>query len=242
MLVAHFAGDAAGEPCTRCDVCTGATSDAAEPARAAPARAPEGEPLPAEAIALVIRAVGQLTRPVGKTNLARALRGSRARALARGGLLAIAEHGALAAYGEAQIAAAIDALVGEGRLRRTGKKYPTVWLAGRPVRPPRAARTDGERSSARARSSRWGGPIARALDSYRRRQARALRWKTYMVFQHKVLLAIDREQPETRAALAKIPGLGPAKLERFGDDILELVRQHRTPQASRSEPKASEGQ
>jgi len=66
------------------------------------------------------------------------------------------------------------------------------------------------------------------LDNYRRRKARALRWKTYMVFQHNVLLAIDRELPDSRDALAKIPGLGPAKLERFGDDILELVRQHRT--------------
>jgi hypothetical protein len=42
-----------------------------------------------------------------------------------------------------------------------------------------------------------------------------------------VLLAIDRAQPDSHAALAKIPGLGPAKLARFGDDILELVRRHR---------------
>jgi superfamily II DNA helicase RecQ len=49
-----------------------------------------------------------------------------------------------------------------------------------------------------------------------------------MVFQHNVLLAIDRALPDSRDALARIPGLGPAKLERFGDDILELVRQHRT--------------
>ena len=27
--------------------------------------------------------------------------------------------------------------------------------------------------------------------------------------------------------LARIPGLGPAKIERFGDDILQLVRTHR---------------
>jgi superfamily II DNA helicase RecQ len=93
----------------------------------------------------------------------------------------------------------------------------------------RAARTGDDRAApARAPSRRWGGPIARALDNYRRRQARVLRWKTYMVFQHSVLLAIDRAQPDSREALAKIPGLGPAKLERFGDDILALVRQHRT--------------
>ncbi len=45
-----------------------------------------------------------------------------------------------------------------------------------------------------------------------------------MVFQRNVMLAVDREQPDSHAALARIPGLGFAKIERFGDDILEVVR------------------
>jgi ATP-dependent DNA helicase RecQ len=222
-LVAHFTGEHPAAPCGRCDVCAGAT-DVEAPAAPAPVRQPD-RALPDDAAEIVVRAVGRLTRPVGRTHLARALRGSRAKALARGGLLAMPEHGALAHHSEAQVTAAIDALLQDGRLRRTGRKYPTVWLPGRPVRAMRAEGERGPDSAARAR--RWGGPIARALDDYRRRQARALRWKTYMVFQRSVLLAIDREQPRTRAALARIPGLGPAKLERFGEDILELVRQHR---------------
>jgi superfamily II DNA helicase RecQ len=48
-----------------------------------------------------------------------------------------------------------------------------------------------------------------------------------MVFQRAALLAIDRDEPESLEALARIPGLGPAKIERFGSDILDLVRQHR---------------
>ena len=48
-----------------------------------------------------------------------------------------------------------------------------------------------------------------------------------MVLQHKVILAIDREEPASRAELERIPGLGPAKIERFGDDILAVVREHR---------------
>ena len=48
-----------------------------------------------------------------------------------------------------------------------------------------------------------------------------------MVFQRLVILAIDREEPDSHEALARISGLGPAKIDRFGDDILELVRAHR---------------
>jgi hypothetical protein len=197
----------------------------AERTRAAPARRCPSAELPADALAIVLRAVAQVTRPVGKTNLARALRGSRARALARGGLLAIAEHGALADFSEAQIAAAIEALIAEGRCAARGRKYPTVWLPGRPIRAARADRPEG--APPRARSRRWGGPVARALDDYRRRKARALRWKTYMVFQHSVVLAIDPRAARLARRAREDSRARAAKLERFGDDILELVRRHR---------------
>jgi superfamily II DNA helicase RecQ len=48
-----------------------------------------------------------------------------------------------------------------------------------------------------------------------------------MVFQKNVLMSVDREEPESLEALAQIPGLGPAKIERFGEEILEIVRVHR---------------
>ena len=49
-----------------------------------------------------------------------------------------------------------------------------------------------------------------------------------MVFQRRVILAIDRMRPQSREALLRIPGLGPAKIARFGDDILAAVRRHGT--------------
>jgi ATP-dependent DNA helicase RecQ len=66
--------------------------------------------------------------------------------------------------------------------------------------------------------------VTLALDSYRKRMARQLKWKTYMVFQRGVIAAIDQQRPTSKEALARIPGLGPAKIARFGDDILDLVR------------------
>ena len=56
--------------------------------------------------------------------------------------------------------------------------------------------------------------------------ARQLKWKSYMVFQRGVIAAIDRARPTTPEALARIPGLGPAKLARFGEDLLALIRRH----------------
>jgi ATP-dependent DNA helicase RecQ len=219
-LVAHFTAGEEHPACGRCDVCVDpdAVTEWVEPA------APEIEALDENALSMVLAAVDRLTRPVGKTNLAKALRGGRAKSLSRGGLLTMPEYGSLAHYTEASIVGAIDNLIADGSLKRTGRKYPTVWIPGKPVRAARVA--ESSTAAAKRRTSRYGGPVARALDNYRKRTARALKWKTYMVFQRNVMIAIDRAEPDSLEALERIPGLGPAKIERFGDDILALVREH----------------
>ena len=45
-------------------------------------------------------------------------------------------------------------------------------------------------------------------------------------FPRSVMAAIDRQRPTSREALARIAGLGPSKIARFGDDILAIVRRH----------------
>lgn len=172
---------------------------------------------------IIIDAVAGLTRPVGKSNLAKALRGSRAKVLRRGGLLKLLEHGSLQHYSEASIVAAIEGLLNEGRLERRGAKYPTVWLAGRPVR---QKNTDEAASKSKKATTAVGGVLGRALENYRKRQAKALNWKPYMVFHRKAIRAICAAPPNSLWELEQVPGLGPAKVERFGDDILLLIRRH----------------
>lgn len=75
---------------------------------------------------------------------------------------------------------------------------------------------------AKARSTR--SELARALESYRRRMAKQLACKPFIVFHRKVITAVDRQRPQTLEALAQIPGLGTVKIERFGKDILDLIR------------------
>lgn len=227
-LVVHFTG-ADDEPvCGRCDSCTGQATEI-ETSTAAEASAIRVVALPGSAKKLILSAVDRLKRPVGRRNLAQALRGGKAKALSRGGLLTLPEYGTLSDYSEDSVVAAIDGLLEEGRLVRTGRKFPTVWMPDKPVRAPSTARGGaGDAPTRKARkSSRYGGDIARALDSYRKRTARKLGWKPYMVFQRKVILAIDREEPASLEALARIRGLGPVKIERFGHDVLGMVRKHR---------------
>jgi DNA helicase-2/ATP-dependent DNA helicase PcrA len=44
------------------------------------------------------------------------------------------------------------------------------------------------------------------------------------VFDNKTLEAIAEYAPEDRSALAAVPGIGPKKLELYGDEVLDLLR------------------
>lgn len=227
-LVSHFTQLEDEPECGRCDVCQGTAVNTLEQSLNEPEQIPPAE-LPEQALLTILAGVDRLTRPVGRKNLAQALRGGRAKQLSRGGLKTMPEYGQLAEFSEDEVVAGIDQLLRDKRLQRTGRKYPTVWLPGKPIRERKAnGRASSSTRASRKTASRYGGSIARALDNYRKKTARSLGWKPYMVFQTKVMLAIDAQEPDTHAALEKISGLGPAKVDRFGDDILTLVARHRS--------------
>jgi ATP-dependent DNA helicase RecQ len=211
QLCAHFTGTGDHAPCLICDAC----------------RDPEAcnvildepvDPLSSDQLAVIVAALGVHGRAVGKGTLAKALRGSQAKPVAVNGLLRLPQHGQLAALSEASIGAAIEQLIRERKLVRRGRKYPTVALPSTPTRRATTPRT----ASRTPRTS----SIAIELDRFRKRTARELRWKTYMVMQRNTIAAIDRQRPTSLEALARIPGLGPSKIERFGNDILAVVRKY----------------
>ena len=49
----------------------------------------------------------------------------------------------------------------------------------------------------------------------------------YVVFHDQTLAAIADVKPPSAAALRRVKGIGPAKIEAYGDEILELVRRLR---------------
>lgn len=63
-----------------------------------------------------------------------------------------------------------------------------------------------------------------ALKDWRLRTATELKVPAYIVFSDNTLTAIAEMLPDDEAALVAIPGIGARKLEQFGSDVLELVR------------------
>ena len=61
------------------------------------------------------------------------------------------------------------------------------------------------------------------LRDWRREQARVQGVPAYVVFSDRTLEALASLRPTTSEALLGVPGIGPAKLEAYGEDLIELL-------------------
>jgi DNA helicase II / ATP-dependent DNA helicase PcrA len=72
-----------------------------------------------------------------------------------------------------------------------------------------------------------GGPYDEALferlRTWRRDRSKADSVPPYVVFSDEVLRSIARTKPITAVALSRISGIGPAKLDRYADEVLAIT-------------------
>jgi DNA helicase II / ATP-dependent DNA helicase PcrA len=107
-------------------------------------------------------------------------------------------------------------------LTRAKRHLLLTWTAD--ARPSRFLAELGVVGEARARPpKRESTPEFEALRAWRVRRAREDGIAPFIVFHDSVLHEIASRRPTTRAELSVIPGIGPAKLERYADDVLQAL-------------------
>jgi DNA helicase-2/ATP-dependent DNA helicase PcrA len=103
------------------------------------------------------------------------------------------------------------------------KQHLLVTWAGKP------SRFLGELGIAKPRAAAAGKPLVDlppafgALREWRLERARADEVPAYVVFHNATLAEIAERHPRTLAELALVPGVGPAKLERYGEGVLAAL-------------------
>jgi DNA helicase-2/ATP-dependent DNA helicase PcrA len=134
---------------------------------------------------------------------------------------------------------------------RSIPRQPSPWLddieaarrglAGGGSMADQVARISEERRRLRAtdggrRSSRTGTPfvgatadprVLAALKAWRTGAARAAGVPAYVIFHDTTLAAVAEARPDSRAKLLSLPGLGPVKAERYGDELLRVVAENK---------------
>ena len=216
-----------------CDLCAGVS--------AAPARELDDDEVLEVRIAL--SGVARLNGRFGALRIAQVLTGSRAREVLHWGLERLPTYGKLSKRSIAEVQDLLGVLADAGLVERVGvegapagafvlalsaegveamrgETRPRLPLPKRAT--PRPARSASEVPAGES-------ALFEALRAWRREEARRRRIPAYRVLPDRTLAAIAEERPSDERALAEVRGIGPSKLEAFGEEILRLIREDPSP-------------
>jgi superfamily II DNA helicase RecQ len=246
-ICGHF-GQQLDPPCGACDVCASAGDDASSrpPADGASRPRAAAAPLPVEPTAprlppaaAILGCLAEAPFALTKTGLTRVLLGEMAAPLR---LDRTRYHGALRGLGSTAIEKTVDRLLAEGYLARQqtqardgrvlsvlvpteqGRAGPPPWDAAPTTRSPGRS-SPGAPAPATAD---YDPDSFERLRAWRRQEAAEAGIAPFMVLSDATLRALAAVPPDTldRHALALVPGIGPAKLARYGAALLALL--HKT--------------
>ena len=118
------------------------------------------------------------------------------------------------------------AIAEERRLLYVGltraKRHLTVTWSGKPSR--FLAELEIEtRAAPAAKTVEPDDPLYAVLKKWRLETAKAEERPAYVIFHNSTLAEIVRRGPRSREELAAVPGVGPAKLDRYGDEVLAVL-------------------
>ena len=229
--ISAYLGAPSDEHCSACDNC----------AQEQPLPAP-GLPDLQEQCAIILRCVADGPWSWGRQTLVRILRGDAEEGPGRRALHPRARDdpgfGALAFRSRTAIAHLLARLEEAGflRARQLQDKGAVIdlTLAGTTaLQDPSSLEPLGRRRGEPTLHDQAPGPpceadeaLFQALRAWRLEEARSHEVPPYVVFHDTVLRAIAAQQPRTLEALDEIKGIGPAKLERYGETLIRLVSPH----------------
>ena len=211
----YFGEEGVARRCGACDNCLSA--------------APPEEPVPAEAVRVGMEAIARFTGRVGLANVAAVLGGRQTKwSKAQAWVEQLPFHGSLRGWKEDRIKLLLAELIAGGFARQSAGEYPVVELTSAgldalgqqtvpvlslPAEPKRAGLADV--------------PVE-MLDRLRRwrlETARASGVPAFVIFHDSTLTAIAAARPSSLADLLRVSGVGDSKLRKYGEEVLEVLRE-----------------
>jgi ATP-dependent DNA helicase RecQ len=237
FVLHYFGSDEARDACGACDRC--------EKVGRPDARALTDDER--RIVRIALSGVARVDDRYGRSRIAHFLAGSRTKEVLGAGLDRLPTHGKLAHLPLRRIADLLEALADEGLLRRRlldGPGSPAILSVteeGRRVMRDDPAVTlalpslsDGAKAPRAGRSSKAtslavaSGPVDQdvleRLRTWRLKEAREAGLPAYAVFADRTLFALAARKPASETELLGVPGIGPAKFQRWGGTILALVK------------------
>lgn len=216
QFIVDYFGESDVQPCGKCSSCLD-KSEAVD-------RTEEAK--------MALSCVGRMKGRFGVTMAAKVLKGSRDKRLLEFGLDRLSTYGLMSRLPEKEIADWLYWLVAEGYMRLSEGQYPTVSLTANALPVLEGKQTITQRVRASVRQSGAGSsslpssPLYEALKQWRRDAASREGVPPFMIFFDSTLKEIADIQPKDIEHLLSIKGIGAAKGDKYGGDIIAIVSEH----------------
>ena len=246
--ILNYFGQSFTPPCEGCDVCSAATAGQAI-SPVIPGEATEASDRVAR---IILQAAVDFGGRLGRGTIADVLAGSKRRRILELNLEKSRYYSALSFHRHDRVIGWIDELVAQQLLRVTAEEYPCVCItpAGRAALAEKAllplsgfaSRSPKSETSKPAESDKSTLPpsstavvlsepvsatvnpiLKQRLWQWRREKAQALNVSAYLVLHNSALEEMAQRVPQTLDELGEIKGIGPSKIEHYGEELLSVM-------------------
>jgi len=219
--ILRYFGDRAPVRCGNCSNCTGNTSK-------------EDVTVEAQKILSCVKRMGER---FGMGMVIDTLRGSRNEKVLRFGFDKLSTYGIMADTKATRLREIINQLVLGGYLTLTNTEFPVLQLGPGAkgllfggetvtVNVAKARKEATERPPRQTRGQLRDPRLFSKLQALRGKLASIQSVPAFVIFADASLLDMCNKRPTTREELLEVSGVGQAKLERYGDKFLEVIRAH----------------
>ncbi len=226
-LVEYFGQSFAGEPCQACDICLGETEEVADALTVAQK---------------ILSCVYRVRESFGVGHVIGVLRGEDTERIRDRHHDQLSTYGLLKGHSRHDVREWIYQLIAQGFLVQTTDEYPVLHLGPRSkealrgyaevkLRQPAVRKKDAPSSVTSRRpafesDATYDRALFDALRTWRRDEAQERGVPPYIIFSDRTLRELARLRPTTLYELRGVYGIGDAKLEAFGNAVIEKIREH----------------
>lgn len=174
----------------------------------------------------IFSCVARMNQRYGTTLVALVLKGSKNKKVLELNFDKLSTYGIMRQYSEKDIKNMINVLIAEGYMALTESEYPVVRLTEKAVNVLKGKEQVFKKMHKKIQKQKVDNSLFEMLKSIRKIISDREKVPPYIVFPDSTLRELSEYLPQDHDAMLKIKGVGEAKLKRYGDEFLEVIKRY----------------